>query len=634
LSARIYNYYSDVFDGVKYLSRINSPGDLKRLRPRERAALCAEIRAFLTRNVSVTGGHLASNLGVVELSVALHICFDSPVDKIIWDVGHQSYVHKILTGRRDRFQTLRLLGGISGFPRPDESEHDAFISGHSSTSISLALGCAVSRDLKGENNHVVAVVGDGALTGGLAFEGLNNAGRLDTRLIVVLNDNEMSISKNVGALSRHLSMMRAAPAYLGVKADVRQILDKIPLVGPAVSGALERTKSAARYILLPGVFFEELGFKYIGPVDGHDLPRLVAALEGVKKIKTPVLLHVVTKKGKGYRHAEAAPDRFHGVESFDVKTGRPVEMKIWDTYSDVFGRELARLAGENQKILAITASMPSATGLSAFEKLFPERFFDVGIAEGHAVTFAAGLAKSGFTPVFAVYSTFLQRAYDQLIHDVCIQNLHVVLALDRGGAVGNDGQTHQGMFDLAYLSQMPNMTVMAPMNKRELRLMLAFAVSHGGPIALRYPRGTASILLKDEVRPIELGKSQTIRRGDGILIISLGAMMEQALEVYARLVNDGLRPALVNARFVKPLDAEMVGNVARYEQVFVLEDAARSGGLHAGILAAANARGICARHVHGFAFPDKFIEHGSREQLFERYGLDAASVYNAVRAYL
>ena len=615
---------------MKYLDNINSPDDLKLLSQDELLALCGEIRRFLIKNVSVTGGHLASNLGVVELSVALHFCFDSPEDKIVWDVGHQSYVHKILTGRRALFPTLRQLNGISGFTRPNESAHDAFISGHSSTSISAALGFAVARDLTGGESHVAAVVGDGALTGGLAFEGLNNAGRTDTRLIVVLNDNGMSISKNVGALSRHLSMMRAAPAYLGVKADVRQALNRLPLVGRAAGRALERAKNAARYILLPGVFFEEMGFKYIGPVDGHDLPRLIAALEGVKNIKKPVLLHVLTRKGKGYGYAEAAPDRFHGVESFDTRTGRPMEMKIWDTYSDVFGRELAKLAAQNPKLLAITASMPLATGLSAFEKACPDRFFDVGIAEGHAVTFAAALAKAGFTPVFAVYSTFLQRAYDQLIHDVCIQNLHVIFAVDRGGASGGDGETHQGLFDLAYLSQMPNMTVMAPMNKRELRLMLAFAVGHTGPVALRYPRGTASLLLKDDVGPVELGKSQILKRGERILIIALGAMMEQAYAVYTRLMIGGYRPALVNARFVKPLDADMVDSMAGYEHVFVLEDALKSGGLCAGILAAANERGVRADHVRGFAFPDKFIGQGTREELFERYGLDAEGIYNTI----
>jgi len=615
-----------------YLERINGPEDLKKLKPQSLPKLCSEIRRFLVENISKTGGHLASNLGVVELSVALHYSFQSPKDKIIWDVGHQAYIHKILTGRRDRFDTLRQEGGISGFPKGKESEHDAFDTGHSSTSISAALGYCISRDLKKEKNHVIAVIGDGSMTGGMAYEALNNAGRSNSNLIVILNDNQWSISENVGALSRYLNELRTAPAYLGAKADVNRILKQIPVVGEKTARFIERTKEGIKYFFIPGILFEELGFKYVGYIDGHNIDDLLKILKKVKKMSGPVLLHVQTTKGKGYNQAEKLPWKYHGVESFDIETGKPIQVKIWDTYSEVFGRTLLKLARQNNKIVAITAAMPSGTGLMDFKAELPERFFDVGIAEPHAVTFAAGMAKGGFRPFFAVYSTFLQRCYDQILHDVCLQNLPVVFAIDRAGVVGSDGDTHQGLFDISFLSHLPNMTIMAPKNKSELVSMLVFASEWNGPAAIRYPRGAASRVLKKFNTPIQYGKSETIAKGEKFCVLSVGSMMDMAFSVFMRLKEEGHNPGLINVRFVKPLDDDMIESLKLYDHIFVMEENIASGGCGSGILERANEKGICLKSFHRLAFPDEFAEHGERDQILKRYKLDEENIYQRIKS--
>ena len=670
------------------LNRINSPKKLKRLSSEALESLAAEIRDFLVHSIADTGGHLASNLGVVELTLALHKVFDTPKDKIIWDVGHQSYIHKILTGRKDRFHTLRRLGGLSGFPKPEESKHDAFSTGHSSTAISAALGLATARDLKEEqaldaggqksektaercNAHdcafycdgrcikgcakrekVIAVVGDGSMTGGLAYEGLNNAGRSDTDLIVILNDNQMSICENVGAISRHLNDIRTGPLYLGAKQDVHRILDKLPVMGQVISNGIESAKAALKkYLLHHGVLFEEMGFRYFGPVDGHNIPALLNVLKGVKKIRGPVLVHVLTKKGKGYESAELSPARFHGVGAFNVDTGKPTNGSMAPSYTDIFSKTLTKLASRDNKIVAITAAMDAGTGLGPFKERFPKRFFDVGIAEGHGVTFAAGLAKGGFKPVVAVYASFLQRAYDQIIHDVALQNLPVIFAIDRAGIVGEDGETHQGIYDLAYLSHIPNMTVMAPKDGDELTAMLGFALAHDGPVAIRYPRDAAptSEALHDKTKaalqgdektapmtkaapqnkaratPILYGRAETIVKGENIALVSVGTMMKTALEATEILQGAGHNPSIYNARFVKPLDMGLVNSLAGYKYIFVLEDATRIGGYGSRLLEALLTT-ASPPHFHTFAFPDTFIEAGQREELFQRYKLDASSI--------
>ncbi len=611
---------------MKLLDKINSPKDLKKMSSGSLTSLCGEIRQFLVESVSKTGGHLASNLGVVELTVALHYCFNSPKDKIIWDVGHQAYVHKILTGRKNEFHKLRQLDGLSGFPKAKESPHDAFDTGHSSTSISAGLGYVATRDLSGKKNKVISVIGDGSMTGGLALEALNNAGRLNTDFLIVLNDNQMSISENVGGLSKYLTEIRTAPAYLGAKEDVSEFLKKVPVVGEKIGKVIERAKDGIKYLLLPGTWFEEIGLKYVGPVDGHNVQEMIDVLNKVKNMSGPVLLHVYTVKGKGYSAAELQPSKFHGVDSFDIETGKPHQIKIWDTYSDVFGKALTKIAETNDKVLAITAAMPLGTGLAPFEAAYPNRIFDVGIAEGHAVTFAAGMAKNGYIPVFAVYSTFLQRAYDQIMHDVCIQNLHVVFAIDRAGIVGADGETHQGLFDVSFLSHMPNMTFIAPVNKQELIGSLEFAVNHNGPIAIRYPRGAASRVLKDECLPFELGKSQTIHEGTKIAIVALGNMMDTAFEVYTMLCEHGFTPTLINPRFVKPIDLDMVHSLEDFEYVAVLEDNILEGGFGSKILENSND----ARNIHRFAFPDGFVEQGERNEILEKYELDTNSIFKKI----
>ncbi len=617
-----------------YLNRINSPDDLKNLSPKELKCLCTELRRYLVKTLANTGGHLASNLGVVELTVALHYCFNTPDDKIIWDVGHQSYIHKILTGRRKELGTIRQSNGLSGFPRPDESVHDAFGTGHSSTSISAGLGMCHARELKGENHSVISVIGDGSLTGGLAYEGLNNAGRFKGNYIVILNDNQMSISENVGALARSLNVLRTARPYLNVKEDTADLLQKIPFVGKGLSDAIEKTKNSIKYLFVPGALFEELGFKYIGPINGHCLVDLIGILNKLKHMNRPVLLHVYTTKGKGYTQAEKSPADFHGIDSFNIKTGKPTAAPKQNTYSNTFGTALTEIAKTESRTVAITAAMVQGTGLEIFEKTFPHRIFDVGIAESHGVTFAAGLARAGLIPVVAVYSTFLQRAYDQILHDVCLQNLPVIFAIDRAGVVGRDGETHQGMFDIAFLSHIPNITVMAPKNAAELTAMLQYAVKLNSPVAIRFPRAAASKLFEDMETPIEQGKSETIYQGSKIAVISLGAMADTAHDVYQRLVKDGHIPTLINARFVKPIDKQMISDLQDYDRVFVLEDAAKTGGFGSLVAEEMRIQNIDTGKLHIFAFPDEFIKHGTRDEIFIQYGMDAEGIHAKIQEIL
>jgi 1-deoxy-D-xylulose-5-phosphate synthase len=577
-------------------------------------SLAADIRAFLINSLSDTGGHLASNLGVVELTLALHAVYTTPKDKIIWDVGHQSYVHKILTGRRGLFHTLRKLDGLSGFPKIYESPHDAFGTGHSSTAISAALGLAAARDLLQGAEKIIAVVGDGSLTGGQSFEGLNNAGRANTDLLVVLNDNGMSIGKNVGALSRHLNDIRTAPSYLNAKHRTHWLLDNLPYIGAPVSHILESAKDVVKYALVKGVLFEEMGFRYFGPVNGHDIAALTQTLWRIKHIRGPVLLHVITSKGKGYPNAENAPDRYHGVDAFEITSGNPInEKKI--TYTDIFAERICTLAQQDSRITAVTAAMPHGTGLAAFAERFPKRFFDVGIAEAHGVTFAAGMAAAGLRPVAAVYSSFLQRGYDQILHDVALQKLPVVFAVDRAGIVGEDGETHQGLYDLAYLSHIPNLTVLAPSCALELQLMLDFAFELNAPVAIRYPREEAYNI--NEVPPIAYAKAQIINHGQAIALVSVGTMLETAVAVAQELRQAGYSPGLYNARFVSPVDEGLRDILRGYERVYVLQDAVKRGGF---------GESLRLPNVHDFAFPDAFIEAGTRRELFARYQLDVKSI--------
>nr|WP_027719261.1 1-deoxy-D-xylulose-5-phosphate synthase [Desulfovirgula thermocuniculi] len=614
------------------LSTINSPRDLLSLDIGGLQRLAQEIRQEIIETVAANGGHLAPNLGVVELTLALHRVFQSPRDKIIWDVGHQCYAHKMITGRRAAFRTLRQYGGISGFPRPQESEHDVFATGHSSTSISAALGLALARDLKGEDYAVVAVIGDGAMTGGMAFEALNHAGQVKTNLIVVLNDNEMSISPNVGALAQYLSRLRTDPMYSKGKEEIEQLLKRIPTIGPRVARAVERIKDALKYLVVPGMFFEELGFIYLGPIDGHNLRAMIKVFEQARSTKGPVLVHVLTRKGKGYPPAEKNADKYHGVGPFDIKTGQ-VKKKPGEppSYTEVFGRTLVELGRRDRRIVAITAAMPSGTGLDLFASAFPERFFDVGIAEQHAVTLGAGLAAGGFRPVVAIYSTFLQRAYDQIIHDVCLQNLPVTLVLDRGGLVGEDGATHHGAFDFAYLRCIPNMVVMAPANENELRRMLLTALMHPGPAALRYPRGAGTgCPLDEEILPLPLGKAEVLREGDDLTVLAVGSMVPLAAEAASLLEREGVQATVINARFVKPLDEECIIRYAvRTRRLLTVEEHALQGGFGGAVLELLADRGIQGVKVTRLGIPDEFIQHGSRATLLARCGLTVENLVNA-----
>ena len=603
------------------LEKIHKENDIKNLSPEELNSLPDEIRRFLIEKISVTGGHLASNLGVVELTMALHLVLNLPDDKLIWDVGHQSYTHKLLTGRRDGFDGLRKYGGMSGFPKRKESSCDAFDTGHSSTSVSAGLGYVAARELSGENYSVVSVIGDGSMTGGMAYEALNNASHLKSNFIIVLNDNNMSISENVGGMSRYLSDLRTAQAYTGLKRGVEDTLKKMPGGGERLIQQMKRTKSGIKQLLVPGMFFEDMGITYLGPVDGHDVRRLVKVLRDAKRVNHAVLVHVITKKGKGYPPAEENPARFHGTGPFHIETGEPAGESEKDSYTDVFSKVLADIGRKDEKVAAVTAAMADGTGLSRFARMFPKRFFDVGIAEEHAMTFAAGLAAGGMKPVFAVYSSFLQRAFDQTIHDVCLSNLPVVIAVDRAGLVGSDGETHQGVFDLSYLSMIPNMTVMSPKNRWEMADMLRFAVDFPYPVALRYPRGTAYEGLKQFRAPIEYGKSEVLFEEEDIAVIFVGHMSELAEKVRMELKDTGYACSLVNARFVKPLDTEMLEKLAEDHSLFVtIEENVLAGGFGERVLDYVNRAKLNVR-VRSVGISDDYVEHGNVGLLRREVGL-------------
>ena len=616
------------------LEKIQKENDIKKLTPKELELLKDEIRQFLIESISVTGGHLASNLGVVELTMALHLCFDLPKDKIVWDVGHQSYTHKILTGRKDGFSSLRQYGGMSGFPKTDESDCDCFNTGHSSTSISAGLGLATARQVTGEDYHVVSVIGDGALTGGMAYEALNNASSVKGNFIIVLNDNNMSISENVGGISQYLSGFRTADAYRDFKNNVMNSLNHIPIYGERMVKHIRNTKSSIKQLFIPGMFFEEMGIIYLGPVDGSDINEMCRVFDEAKRVDGPVLVHVLTKKGAGYGPAERYPSRFHGAEPFVIETGLPKNKRTKANYTDVFSTVMKKLGERNPKVVAITAAMAEGTGLRRFHRNFPDRFFDVGIAEAHATTFAAGLAKAGLIPVFAVYSSFLQRAFDQILHDVCIQNLHVIFAIDRAGLVGSDGETHQGIFDISYLSVIPNMTIMAPKNKWELSDMMKFAVAYDGPIALRYPRGAAYDGLKEIRQPIELAKSELIRKGSTVAIMALGSMVKTAVDVVKLLEAEGISATLINARFAMPFDKEAIKKLpAEHSLLVTMEENVRSGGFGEHVTEYVETNGI-ALEVLTVALPDCYVEHGNVEVLKKELHVDAKSVAKRIIAAL
>lgn len=616
------------------LKTIYSPQDLQNLSFKQLNSLAGEIRETIINTVAETGGHLAPNLGVVELTLALHRVFNSAVDRIIWDVGHQSYVHKLLTGRQSQFATLRQYGGISGFPKPEESIHDAFATGHSSTSISAALGMALARDLKGDTHAVAAVIGDGSLTGGMAFEAMNHAGHLKTNLIVVLNDNEMSIAPNVGALSGYLSRLRTDPKYSKGKDEIAELLQKLPH-GSKLLKVVDRFKDSLKYLVVPGMLFEELGFTYLGPVDGHDIKAMTTMLQQAKTVSGPVLVHVLTQKGKGYQPAEENPDRFHGVGPFEVSTGTVKKSNGGaPSYTDIFGKTLVRLAQENDRIIGITAAMPGGTGLNSFSKEFPQRYFDVGIAEQHAITMAAGMAISGYRPVAAIYSTFLQRAYDQVLHDVCLQNLPVTFALDRGGLVGDDGPTHHGVFDIAYLRNIPNLVMMTPKDENELQHMMKTAVCYNGPVAIRYPRGNGEgVHLDEELQRLPIGKGEVLREGNDVLLIAAGNMVQEAMKAAKNLSAQGIEAAVINARFVKPLDEKlMLGYARRIKNVVTIEEHVLMGGFGSAVLELFEAAGLTDVKVKRIGIPDEFVEHGSQGILRKNYGLTAEGIVETVLA--
>ena len=612
-----------------YLDRINEANDIKKIEPEAYDALASEIRSFIIESVSEHGGHLASNLGVVELTMALHLCMDFPNDKLIWDVGHQAYTHKLLTGRKEDFSGLRTFGGMSGFPKHKESPCDAFDTGHSSTSISAALGYARARDLKGEDRTVVAVIGDGSLTGGMAYEALNNVSHLKSNMIIVLNDNKMSISENVGGLSKHLTALRTRESYMDFKMDVEKKLKQIPHVGDSVARSVKKSKDSIRQLFVKGGFFEDFGIKYIGPIDGHDIKEMVRVLNALKRLNEPVVMHVVTQKGRGYVPAEQNPSAFHGVGSFDIATGESLASKSL-TYTSVFSKTICRLGKAHPDVVTICAAMPDGTGLTAFKKHFPGRFFDVGIAEQHAVTFAAGLAAGGMHPFVVVYSSFLQRAYDQIVHDVCIQNLPVVFCVDRAGLVGADGETHQGIFDLSYLSMIPNMTVCAPKNKYELYDMLYFAYQYHGPIAIRYPRGSAYEGFKNMRPPIEYGKSELMFEGEKIALVAVGSMVQTAVQVREKLLDKGINATVVNARFVCPLDTECLDRLSRDHQwIVTMEENVLKGGFGEACGDYLLAKHEDVRLIH-VGVPDVYVEHGGVDQLKKTLHMDADSIVERI----
>lgn len=612
------------------LEKIQKENDIKELNDEELKILASEIREFLIQKISVTGGHLASNLGVVELTMALHLSLDFPKDKLIWDVGHQSYTHKLLTGRKDGFDELRKYGGMSGFPKRKESDCDCFDTGHSSTSISAGLGYAHAREITGEDYKVVSVIGDGALTGGMAFEALNNATQLKSNFIIVLNDNNMSISENVGGLSAYLGGFRTADAYLDLKLGIFNSLNKIPVYGDKVVERIRRTKSGIKQLFIPGMFFEEMGIIYLGPVDGADIKGITRLMREASHIDGPVLVHVITHKGAGYAPAERHPARFHGTEPFEIETGLPTKPRVKANYTDIFSTVMRKLGDRDEKVVAITAAMADGTGLKRFHNMFPERFFDVGIAEQHAVTFAAGLAAAGLKPIFAVYSSFLQRAYDQILHDVCIQDLPVVFAIDRAGLVGSDGETHQGIFDISYLSSIPNMTIMAPKNKWELSDMVKYAVDFPHPIAIRYPRGEAYDGLSDYREPIEYGKAEWICHGKQVALLALGSMVKTAEEVCRNLKDKGYACSLINARFAKPLDGECLACLPdEHTLVVTMEENVINGGFGEHV-ARFYETGEYPVSVINIAVPDAYVEHGNVDILRKEIGIDADSITDKI----
>ena len=616
------------------LERIQSPEDIKALSTEQLETLAQEIRTFLVEKISHTGGHLASNLGVVELTIALYLAFDLPKDKVVWDVGHQSYVHKILSGRRDLFCELRQYGGLSGFPKRKESPYDSFDTGHSSTSISAGLGLAQGRDLLGEDYSVVSIIGDGALTGGMAYEALNNAARMKRNFIIVLNDNNMSISENVGGMSSYLNGLRTGDGYNDLKKNVAGALERIP-GGQQMINRIKRTKNGIKQLFIPGMLFENMGITYLGPVDGHDIRKVQRALLEAKRLDHAVLVHVLTKKGKGYAPAERNPSKFHGVDPFDIATGKPLQKKEHPSYTDVFSRALCRLAQKDEKIVAVTAAMPDGTGLKAFAKEFPDRFFDVGIAEAHAVTSAAGMAAAGLKPVVAVYSSFLQRGYDQILHDVCIQELPVLFAVDRAGLVGSDGETHQGIFDYSYLTCIPNMTVMAPKNRWELEDMLAFGLKLGRPAAIRYPRGEAYRGLKEYRQPIEYGKGELLidhsGKGAKIALLAVGSMVSTAEHICEKLEKRGILCSLANGRFVKPFDRELADYLAgTHSLVVTLEENVLQGGFGRAV-ASYIYEGHPGTKVYQVGLPDTYVEHGNVSVLRESLVIDSDSIIKKIK---
>lgn len=611
------------------LDKIAKENDIKKIKKEDYKPLAEEIRQFLIEKISVTGGHLGSNLGAVELTMALHLSLNLPEDKIIWDVGHQAYTHKLLTGRKEGFETLRKYGGMSGFPKRKESDCDSFDTGHSSTSISAGLGLVKARDLLGEKRTIVSVIGDGSLTGGMAYEALNNAAQLKTNFIVVLNDNNMSISENVGGVSKYLNNIRTATGYLDLKEGVYNALQNIPN-GDSVVKTLRRAKSSVKHLVIPGMFFEDMGLTYLGPVDGHDVEAMMRVMKEAKRCKNAVLVHVITQKGKGFAPAERHPARFHGTEPFEISTGLPSNPRTTPNYTDVFSTVMTKLGARDEKVVAITAAMPDGTGLKRFRNMYPDRFFDVGIAEQHAVTFAAGLAAGGMKPIVAVYSSFLQRAYDQIVHDVCIQNLPVVFAIDRAGLVGSDGETHQGIFDLSYLSGIPNMHIMAPKNKWELSDMLKYALSLGVPTAVRYPRGAAYDGLKEFRKPIEYGKSEIIYEEEDIALIAVGSMVKTAVSVRHELKEMGYSCSLVNARFVKPIDEEMIKEMAKEHKLIVtMEENVASGGFGDRVREYLDSLDSSCRLL-SIAIPDEYVEHGNVGLLYQEVGIDADTIVKRI----
>lgn len=619
------------------LDKINSPVDVKKLSDEQLKQLAAEIRQLLIKVISHTGGHLAPNLGVVELTLALHKVFTTPQDKLVFDVGHQAYIHKIITGRREQFPTLRQYGGLSGFPKRCESEHDAFGTGHSSTSISAALGMAVARDLQGEDYNVVAIIGDGSMTGGMAFEALNNAGTLHKKMVVVLNDNEMSISKNVGAMSDYLYHLRTGETYNKIKNDIEGWLKNMEF-GTDVLKAIRRLKGSVKYLMVPTSIFEELGFTYLGPVDGHDIHGLIEVLQAAKKIDGPVMVHVLTKKGKGYKPAEESPNKFHGTGPFEIATGKKITNPAAPiSYTEVFGKTITELADSDKKIVGLTAAMPDGTGLNIFAQAHPDRFFDVGIAEQHAVTAAAGMAAAGMKPVTAIYSTFMQRAYDSILHDICMQKLHVTMCLDRAGLVGDDGYTHHGVFDYAYLRSIPNMTIMAPKDENELRHMLKTALSFNGPISVRYPRGSGvGVDITEPMHELPIGKAEVLREGKELCFWAIGSMVQSAVQAADKLKEQGIDAGVVNMRFAKPLDKELlIEHAKRYGKIVTLEEGVLAGGVGSEVLEILDDAGLlqqCA--VLRLGIPDEFVTHGDKKLLFRDLGLDTDAIVQKAAAFV